>query len=62
MRVTTGVGAAGEIVLAFAPNPNGHVFIAMTTVPGSASAASVTMLAQASLVGGGPPERIQTLS
>jgi transcriptional regulator with XRE-family HTH domain len=40
----------------------GHVLIAMTTAPGSASAASLTVLAQASLADNGREERIQTLS
>jgi hypothetical protein len=40
----------------------GHVFIAMTTAPGSASAASLTVLAQASLTGNARAEHIQTLS
>lgn len=38
----------------------GHMLIAMTTVPGSASAASLTVLAQASLVGDGHSDRIHT--
>jgi transcriptional regulator with XRE-family HTH domain len=40
----------------------GHVFIAMTTASGSASAAGLTLLAQASLADSGRAELVQTLS
>jgi len=40
----------------------GHLFIAMTVTPGSASAAALTLLAQASLDNNGRPQPIHSLS